>query len=158
MKYWVLHILLLSVILSVWLISYNGYFDTTYSDEPLAMVEYTDTLIYERPISRSIFDTVYIQPSMSMILPPEIDTSDTSIIILPPPPPIVEPDAVVMTREVIDTIYDTVYVRVPIHQPNTNTVQQSSILDNIEVLVTIIGGFFNMLLGFFQLKERKKQK
>jgi hypothetical protein len=152
MKYWVLHILLVSVIISVWLFSYNGYFDTPQPKQTM-QIETIDTMLYEVPIARDVFDTIYIEPlRMMMILP---DTSDTSIIA--PPPPIIEPEPIIITLEVIDTIYDTVYVRVPIHQPNNNTIQQSSILDNVEVLVTIIGGFLNMLLGFFQLKERKKQ-
>jgi hypothetical protein len=154
MKYWVLHILLVSVIISVWLFSYNGYFDTP-QPKQITPIEKIDTLLYEVPIVRDVFDTIYIEPIRMMFMT-RPDTSDTSIIA--PPPPIIESEPIIITREVIDTIYDTVYVRVPIHQPNNNTIQQSSILDNIEVLVTIIGGFLNMLLGFFQLKERKKQK
>jgi hypothetical protein len=102
-----------------------------------------------------VFDTIYIEPIrvMLMVRPDTIDTLD-----IQPQSIVMEPDPIIITQKMIDTIYDTVYVKVPIHQPNDTTIQQSFILNNIELLVTLIGGFFNMLLGFFQLKERNKQK
>jgi hypothetical protein len=154
MKYWVLHILLVGVIVSVWLFSYNGYFDTPFPKQHIS-IETIDTMVYEVPIVRDVFDTIYIEPirMMLMVRPDTIDTLD-----IQPQSIVMEPDPIIITQKMIDTIYDTVYVKVPIHQPNDTTIQQSFILNNIELLVTLIGGFFNMLLGFFQLKERNKQK
>jgi hypothetical protein len=154
MKYWVLHILLVGVIVSVWLFSYNGYFDTPQPKQTM-QIETIDTMVYEVPIVRDVFDTIYIEPirMMLMVRPDTIDTLD-----IQPQSIVMEPDPITITQKMIDTIYDTVYVKVPIHQPNDTTIQQSFILNNIELLVTLIGGFFNMLLGFFQLKERNKQK
>lgn len=117
--------------------------DTEVLIEPISELRMVDSLITTTTIEPiMIFPSIFVDGD-PFIVPIE-DTVEVRYLHSPPPSFI----------ERLDTVYITVpktemiYIEIPV---------EKSFIGSIESIVVIIGAMFNLLLGFFQLKEKRKK-
>jgi hypothetical protein len=167
MRYWVLHIIIILIVFLFWNTQTRLESDSTTitSMELDSVIVDVDTIL-----NKTIVETKQkiISPpkhTLRMIQVEPIDTTTTDTLRYPMPPPpapimieeVEEEPKYITKRDVkVDTVYRYVY---EIQQPIiTETPPQStSILDNINILVTIFGGLLNIIILGFQLRDRKSK-
>lgn len=141
-KYFPYHIMLL-VIGFIAIINYI-HTDTEVLIEPISELRMVDSLITITTIEPiMIFPSIFVDGDPS-IVPIENDTVEVRYLHSPIPSFI----------ERLDTVYITVpktemiYIEIPV---------EKSFIGSLESIIVIIGAMFNLLLGIFQLKEKRKK-
>ena len=167
MRYWLLHIIIILIVVFFWMIQtqlqqtleYEAYSTSPQLDSVIVDV---DTVLNKTITEKKIKLVPPPNHTVRMMRVEPVDTSKLDTLqypMSPPPAPLMieeEPTYITKRDVKVDTVYRYVY---EIQQPiiTETPPQPTSILDNINILVTIFGGLLNIIILGFQLRDRKSK-